>query len=347
MEGYQPGKQPQSPGYTKLNTNENPYPPSPRVVEALREAADESLRLYPHPMGTRARENMGKALGIEPARILMGCGSDDLLTMIVRAFVGPGDRIAFPYPTYTLYRTLAELQNAVPCEVDFPEDFGLPLELAEQGARVVFVPNPNAPTGTMASTESLEALARKIDGMLVIDEAYVDFADFDCLPLIDRCPNVIVLRTLSKSYSLAGVRAGFGIAREEIIDGLAKVKDSYNVDRLSIAAAAAALADMDHMRENAARIRETRTHLTERLCDMGFHVWPSQANFVLARAPRGAEARELFEELERRRILVRYFDARRLADCLRITIGKPEEIELLLESLREILAARQTEVAAS
>ena len=339
MEGYQPGKQPQSAGFTKLNTNENPYPPSPRVIEALREAANESLRLYPDPMAHAARENLAKALGVGADRVLMGCGSDDLLTMIVRAFVAPGGRVAFPYPTYTLYRTLAQLQNAVACEVDFPEDFSLPPQLADQDARAVFVANPNAPTGTMVPASSLEALAQEIDGVLVVDEAYVDFADSDCLHLVDRCPNVIVLRTLSKSYSLAGIRAGFGIAREEVIAGLAKVKDSYNVDRLSIVAAAAALEDVEYMRQNADRIRQTRAYLSEQLTGMGFFVWPSQANFVLARVPQGANAERLFQELERRRILVRYFRARRLDDCLRITIGTRDEIDKLLSQLRELLGS--------
>ncbi|MBM4084008.1 MAG: aminotransferase class I/II-fold pyridoxal phosphate-dependent enzyme, partial [Planctomycetes bacterium] len=200
MTGYTPGKQPKGGGFVKLNTNENPYPPSPKVIAAIKHAACETLRLYPDPLATAAREKAAAVLGVKPAQVLMGNGSDDLLTMIIRAFVGPGDKVAFPYPTYSLYDVLVKIQDGISCPVDFPEDYSLPNNIVVKGAKVTFIANPNAPSGTMIHASELSDLAERVSGALVIDEAYVDFADFNCLHLVNRHPNVILLRTLSKSY---------------------------------------------------------------------------------------------------------------------------------------------------
>ncbi|MHC4591767.1 MAG: histidinol-phosphate transaminase [Planctomycetota bacterium] len=338
MEGYQPGFQPKEPGYVKLNTNENPYPPSPRVIGLLRSAGETSLRKYPDPMAQRFREAAAEVLGTLPERILCGNGSDDILNIAIRSFCGEGDIVAFPSPTYTLYRTLAKIQGALSVEVNFPEDYSLPADLAATGARLTLLCNPNAPSGTLIAPAEVAELARSLDGVLLVDEAYVDFAEANCLELVERFANVIVARSLSKSYSLAGLRFGFAVAQEPLIEGMVKVKDSYNVDTLAIEAVTAAIADQEWFRQNIAKIRATRDRLLKELTGMGFSCWPSQTNFILARAPDSRNARDVFNQLSERKILVRYFDAPRLDDCLRISVGTNEETDELLSALREILA---------
>ncbi len=336
MSGYTPGEQPKDGIYIKLNTNENPYPPSPGVLAAIKEAVNEGLRLYPDPIASAARIKIAEILGTQPGRVMAGNGSDDLLSIIVRSFAGPGDKVVFPYPSYMLYKTLAELQDSVACAVDFTEDYTLPDDFIVKGAKVTFLANPNSPSGTMISPDAISKIASEIDGVLVVDEAYADFANDNCLSLVEQHDNVLILRTLSKSYSLAGIRLGFCIAQESLIQGLMKVKDSYNVDRLSIAAVIAALDDQISMKSHVEKIRETRRYLTKSLEDMGFSVYPSQTNFVLARCMKGVSALSLYQTLKARKILVRYFGLRRLDDCLRITIGTREEIEILLKHLREL-----------
>ncbi len=342
MQGYAPGEQPQERGFIKLNTNESPYPPTPAVLRALRAAATKDVRLYPDPMANAVRRAASEVFGLPVGRILAGNGSDDLLTMILRAVVGPGRTLAYPVPTYTLYRTLAQIENARAREVPFPPDFRLPRGLFRRGDAATIVANPNSPTGTAVSNAELSRLARAIGGLLVVDEAYADFADEHALSLVERHRNVIVLRTFSKSFSLCGVRLGLAFAREEVIEGLAKVKDSYNVNRFAIAAGVAALKDIEAMRANAQRIRATRRRLARALEDMGWRPLPSQSNFLFARAPKGAgyTAGEMYRALKARRVLVRYFDAPGLDDGLRITIGNDREIDALLRHMKTIAASR-------
>lgn len=336
MEAYAPGEQPQGKGFIKLNTNESPYPPTAKVLKAMRDAANSDIRLYPDPMAQAVRRKAAEVLGCKPGRILVGNGSDDLLTMIFRAIVGPKRVVAFPVPTYSLYETLAEIEGSRAKTVPFPDDFSLPKKLFAKGAAATIIANPNSPSGTVTSNATLSRLARAIDGVLVVDEAYADFGESNALKLVDRHPNVIVLRTFSKSFSLCGVRLGLAFARESIIDGLAKVKDSYNVNRFAIAAGVAALEDIDVMRANAQRIRLTRARLTEALRARGWFVYPSQANFVLTRVPAPASAKEIYLRLKAKKILVRYFDKPRLDDCLRISIGSDREINALLKALDEV-----------
>ncbi len=337
MAGYQPGEQPKDGIYTKLNTNENPYPPSPKVIAAIKDAANNSLRLYPDPLATSVREKVANVFGTKPENVLVGNGSDDLLTIIIRSFVGKGDKVVYPYPTYMLYKSLAELQDATACPIDFPDDYSLPHSIAVRGAKVTFIANPNSPSGTIIPTEEISKLAKKMDGVLVLDEAYADFADSNCLTLVDKHPNILILRTLSKSYSLAGLRLGFCIANETIIQGMIKAKDSYNVDRLSMAAAVAALDDQETMKKNAAMIKETRAFLSESLSEMGFFVYPSQSNFVFFRCPSVFAARQIMQKLKLRKILVRYFDIPKADDCLRVTVGTKEEIGCFLDNLWDII----------
>ena len=238
MEGYMPGEQP-PPGsrVIKLNTNENPYPPSPEVMKVLREFEGEWLRRYPDPMATIAREAASQVYGVPADWIMAANGSDEMLALLARAFLEPGRRIAYPMPTYSLYITLAEMQDAATVEVPYDEDYNLPVEglLAAQ-ADLTFICTPNNPSATVAPVKDLERLAAGLNGVLVIDEAYTDFADENALGLVSRYENVIVLRTLSKAYSLAGLRVGFGVAQPRLLEGLIKIKDSYNVDSVALEA---------------------------------------------------------------------------------------------------------------
>lgn len=338
LKAYVPGEQPRDGGAIKLNTNENPYPPSPRVLKALRSAADRSLRLYPEPLSDSLRSLAAKTYGIKPENVLAGNGSDELLSILVRCFVGQGDRVLYPVPTYTLYDTLVAIQEGERITQNYLPDFSLPESLYSDKAALTFLCNPNSPSGTVAPLAEIARLARSVSGILVVDEAYVDFAEADgdsALQLIRDFSNLVVLRSFSKSFSLAGLRIGLAVATEEIIAGMIKVKDSYNVNRLSLVAACAALQDMEWMRRNVERIQRSRKRLSHGLKKIGFHVYPSQANFVLARRP-GEDLRWLYEALKRSGILVRYFDAPGLQDSLRISVGTPGEIRVFLHAIGEI-----------
>lgn len=338
LAGYVPGEQPRDETVIKLNTNENPYPASPRVLMALRKAINRSLRLYPEPLADSLRAVAARVYGVKPENILAGNGSDEILSIIMRSFVGPQDRVAFPVPTYSLYDTLIAIQQGERIAVDYPLDFSVPEALAAQKATLTFLCNPNSPSGTLVSLQDIEGLARSVSGILVIDEAYVDFAKSEgasALPLIGRLPNLVVLRSFSKSFSLAGMRIGLAFASEDIISGMMKVKDSYNLNRLSLVAAAAALQDMTWMARNVRRIQQGRNQLSSGLKKLGFYVYPSHANFVMARKPE-QNLQKLYEQLKSQKILVRYFDLPGLQDALRITVGTPKEIRALLKAMTVI-----------
>jgi histidinol-phosphate aminotransferase len=335
MTGYTPGEQPGRADFLKLNTNENPYPPSPRVVEAVQLALTaDRLRKYPDPLGIAFRQTAARVLDVDPDGVLIGNGSDDILTIVTRAFVPEGGRVAAPTPGYLLYRTLAELQNARFEAVPYSPEWGLPDPWPVRGANLTLVASPNSPSGTTVPALDLERLAAQA-GPLVIDEAYVDFAEENALPL-SRRPDVVVTRTLSKSYSLAGIRFGFAVAQPALVRELVKVKDSYNCDALSLAAACAALEDQAYLFSVRDRILSTRRRLDAELGRLGFAVTPSQANFVWCRRS-DRPVKPVYEELKRRRILVRYLDYEGYGDGLRITVGSDEECDRLLEELRQIV----------
>jgi len=337
MRGYIPGEQPQDSGYIKLNTNENPYSPPPLVLERLHAACDSDLRLYPDPDALALRRKLAGVFAVEPAQIIAGNGSDELLNIIIRSFAGEGDKIAYPSPTYGYYKPLIDIQGAEAVPVEFPADYSLPVDLAAAGARITFLANPNGPSGTLIPYDEVAALCAAVTGVLVVDEAYVDFSTGGCIRLIDDHPNAIVVRTMSKSFSLAGMRIGFAFAPAALVTGMWKVKDHYNINRLSLIAAEAALEEIDAMRTNAARVQKTRRRLSGQLREMGFYVWDSQANFVLARS--NGDAAALYEGLKQHKILVRYFsEPPRLADCLRISIGTDAETDALLSVLTALLA---------
>jgi len=335
MEGYVPGEQP-PPGSNviKLNTNENPYPPSPAVMKVLREFEGEWLRRYPDPMAAMVREAAATVYGVPVDWVMAANGSDEMLALLARAFLEPGRKIAYPMPTYSLYITLAEMQAAATVEVTYDEDYNLPVEglLAAQ-ADLTFVCTPNNPSATVAPVKDLEKLAAGLKGVLVIDEAYTDFADENALGLVSRHENVIVLRTVSKGYSLAGLRLGFGVARPALLEGLIKIKDSYNVDAVALRLGTAAMNDQGWMKDNAGKIKASREKLAKALEKMKFKLWPSQANFILVRPPVG-DARFLYYELRDRGILVRYWDRPGLDDKIRITVGTEEQNLALLEALK-------------
>jgi len=339
MSGYVPGEQPAPDAQViKLNTNENPYPPSPAVIEMLRTFNPELLRRYPDPVSKKVRAAVSRVFGIPEDWVLVGNGSDEILSMLVRACCEPGRSAAYAMPTYVLYRTLAELQDAPYVEAAYDEDYNLPVEeLIRADGALTIVCTPNSPSGTIATVDQLERLASKLSGILAVDEAYVDFADGDALSLVQKHRNVIVLRTLSKGYSLAGLRLGFGIARSDLVDGLMKIKDSYNVNALSCLLGAVAIEDQAYKNANVARVKASREKLSASLTGMGFRVWPSQSNFLLTRPPQG-DAERLYQSLKQEGILIRYFNQPRLDDKLRISVGTDEENNVLIQALARLTA---------
>jgi histidinol-phosphate aminotransferase len=336
MTGYTPGFQPKAADVVKLNTNENPYAPSPRVLEAIRNLAPEALRRYPDPVGQTFREAAARLHGLTPDSILCCNGGDDLLTLVFRAFCDELRPVAYPVPTYTLYAVLAKIQNCAAVEVPFGERFALPDKLARVGAALTIVCNPNAPTGTLIQPDTLAELAGQLKGVLLIDEAYGDFAEFNCLDLVRTLDNVIILRSMSKGYSLAGIRFGYAMAHPDLIDGLMKVKDSYNVDVMTLAAATAAIQDQAYFQANVEKTKAARTTLTQGLRSLGLHVLDSHTNFVLARSP-DYPAGDLYEHLAAQNIFVRYFKLPGLTDKLRITVGTPDQNTRLIQAIKRIL----------
>ena len=337
IKGYTPGEQISGRRIVKLNTNENPYPPSPIVEAALREFDWQTLRLYPEPTGKPLREKAAEVFGIPASRILCGNGSDDLLTIALRTFVGEGEAYAYPEPSYSLYPVLADLQGAVKRPFQLNEQFELPDDLLEQasGAKLLMLARPNAPTGNATPKSQLCKLCADFPGVVWIDEAYADFAEDNCLDFVEQFPNVVVSRTFSKSYALAGLRLGLAFAQEHLIEEMLKLKDSYNTDRIAQAIGTAALGDQAWLRETCAKIRATRASVSNELLQRGWHVLPSQANFLLAR-PAHRPAAELFTALRERGLLVRYFALPRVDEFLRITIGTDEEMRELLDALAEL-----------
>jgi len=339
MEGYTPGEQPEDPSVIKLNTNENPYPPSPAVMKAVTGIHPEQLRRYPHPKGNRFRDAAARIFGVTRENVICGNGMDDILNMTVRAFSGPEAALVYPVPTYTLYGVLAAIEASIVKEVPFPPDFSLPIEgLVKARGRVTYLANPNSPTGTFVPVEQIARLADALDGVLCVDEAYVDFARENCAELARTKPNVLVMRTLSKGYSLAGLRFGYAVGHETLIRGLMKVKDSYNVDAIAIAAATAAVEDQAYREQTRQKVISERRRLTAALDRLGLPCLPSESNFLLASCGHPA-ARELYESLKARRILVRYFDYPGLNDKLRITVGAPEQNDALIAALTDLCQA--------
>lgn len=337
MDGYTPGEQPGAgERVVKLNTNENPFPPSVKVLRAIQGVEPEMLRRYPNPHADVFREAAAKVLGITPDMIMAGNGSDDILTIATRTFLSAGDTLAYPDPTYTLYNVLAKLQDARVAEIPWERDYALPMAgLLAAKPQAIYIANPNAPTGTFVSPLKIEELAQSFKGLVLVDEAYVDFADDNCLALVKQHENVVISRTFSKAYSLAGIRFGYAIAQPKVIHEMMKVKDSYNVDAIAMCAAAAAISDQEYAREKWEQIKNERERVTSELTQLGWNVLPSRANFIFAAAPDG-RGREAYLGLKAQGILVRHFDRPGLSDKIRITIGQSQENNALLGGLRRI-----------
>ncbi|MEX1224064.1 MAG: histidinol-phosphate transaminase [Pirellulales bacterium] len=337
MAGYTPGEQPQAGKFIKLNTNENPYPASPAVGKAIGRAI-EGLQRYPDATASAFRRRAGEVLDVDPEWILCGNGSDDILTICTRAFVGPGDLLRMPTPSYVLYRTLAQLQDARVEEVPFDADWSLGDRFAAPGERLklAFLPNPNSPSGTVLSPDRVLELAERLPCPLLVDEAYADFAEQNCLSLVKQSEKILVSRTLSKSYALAGLRFGYLVARPAMIEQLTKVKDSYNCDMLSIAGAVAAIGDQPWLAENRAKIIATRGRLSQAMRRLGFDVTPSQANFVWCTHP-ARPLKPLYEELKANQILVRYMDYPGWGAGLRISVGTDEQIDAAVSLLKSMM----------
>lgn len=338
--GYVPGEQPQGRTFIKLNTNENPYPPSPNVAQALREFDTARLRLYSNPSSLEVRKACADVFGYTQDHYLIGNGSDDLLTIALRTFVDQNAKAAFTDPSYSLYPVLADIQGAQRVPVPLDDNFNLPESVLEQikDAKLLLLANPNAPTGNLLSRNILESIAANFNGILWIDEAYVDFAGESCIDMVGKYPNVVVSRTLSKSYSLAGLRLGIACATPDLILEMNKVKDSYNLDMIAQTLAVAAIRDQDYMKANAARIVATRNKLARQLTELNCHVLPSATNFLFVKPPMSAE--DMFLKLRDRGFLVRYFKLPRIDDRIRISIGTENEMEQFAEAVKDILGER-------
>ncbi|GAA4425063.1 histidinol-phosphate transaminase [Bremerella cremea] len=336
--GYKPGEQPQGGKFIKLNTNENPYPASPKVADAIRARLDQGLEKYPDPIGTAFRIRAAEVLGVEPDWILCGNGSDDILTILTRGFVGDGEWLRLPTPSYILYKTLADIQGADSEEIQFNDDWTLPESFgtASNHLKLAFLPNPNSPSGTVVPKDQLRAIANSLPCPLLIDEAYADFADDNCIDLVRENEKIMVSRTLSKSYALAGLRFGFVVAQPHMIEQLMKVKDSYNCDALSLAGAIAAIDDQKWVAENKAKVVATRARMTGRLRSLGFTVPDSQANFIWATRP-GVKLKPIYEFLKANHVLIRYMQYPGITEGIRISVGTDGQSDVCLDLIEQYL----------
>jgi histidinol-phosphate aminotransferase len=345
MDGYVPGLQP-APGQklVKLNTNENPFPPSPGVIEALHAAADGTLRLYPSPEAAPLREQAARTYGLRPSQILCGNGSDEVLAMVMRTFVDPGESIAAFEPSYSLYPVLARIAGARLVTVPLPrvsrreEMNDIPVPAPR--AKVFFLTSPNSPYGCAFPPAWTARLLERFRGVVIADEAYVDFAGASALGLLADSPRLIIVRSLSKAYSLAGMRVGLAFAHESVIRELLKVKDSYNVSRPAQAAGCAALADAAYFGSTRDAVVAEREKLAERLLRVGFTVLPSDANFVFVVPPAGLSARALYERMLTRGFLVRHLGGPAVSDGLRISIGSAADMKALADAAGEEVHGR-------
>jgi histidinol-phosphate aminotransferase len=352
---YVPGEQPLDAGIVKLNTNENPYPPAPAVLEAIAGVRADALRRYPPPLATPFRAAAAEVHGLEPNQVIATNGGDELLRLAITVFCDPTGKtgaggVGETEPTYSLYDVLARIHDTPVTRVPLEEDWSIPQDFAGKlnraGCRLALVVNPHAPSGRYESNDRLRQIASEFNGVLLVDEAYTDFARLDATELIrgdSGVDNVLLLRTMSKGYSLAGLRFGYGLGHRDLIAALDKARDSYNTDVLAQVAAVAAIKQRDLARQNCDKVVQERSRVGDELARMGWRVWPSDSNFILAKPPETPEApetpdnspnaRETYESLKRDRVFVRYFDQDRLRDKLRITIGTPEQNDTLLRVL--------------
>ncbi len=335
MEGYVPGEQPDDSDVIKLNTNENPYLCSPEVRDILNEIDAAELAKYPDPLCTEVRKVIAEKHEAGTRNVFAGNGSDEILALCIRAFVERDGSVGWFDPSYSLYPVLAQIEDVETKPVALDENFEWQMPDGYE-ASVFFLANPNAPTGMLFPKEKIEAFIQTVSGVVVIDEAYVDFAREDCMEFATKYENVLVARTLSKSYALAGIRFGYCVGAVPLIAALYKIKDSYNVSRLTQELARVALLDEGTKEAITSAVKGTRDLAVAELKDLGFKVYPSEANFLWVKPPNPG-AKKIFEELKKRNIFIRWFDDPRTRDCLRITVGTNEQMMTLVEKLEEIL----------
>jgi histidinol-phosphate aminotransferase len=340
LEPYIPGEQPKDRKYIKLNTNENPYPPSPKVTEAINNANNDALKLYPDPNCDDLRCAIAKCYGRSNDEVFIGNGSDEVLAFCFMSFFECDKPVLFADITYSFYKVYANLCNITPTIIPLDEDFKIPVEefCIKNGG--IVIPNPNAPTGEEISVEAIKKiLESNKDSVVIIDEAYIDFGGESMSKYIDKYPNLLVVHTLSKSRALAGLRVGYALGNKELIDGLNRLKNSFNsytIDRLALAGAKAAIEDVEYFEEICSKIIKTRDVTVASLKALGFKVLPSSANFIFI-SHKDKAAKEIFQELRAKGILVRYFNQPRIDNYLRVTIGTDEEMSQFVTALKEIV----------
>jgi len=353
LNGYVPGEQPSIPGLIKLNTNENPYPPAPEVLKIIKESTNGRLRLYPNPTAQKLREQLAIFHNCSPENIIVGNGSDELLALATRTFVEPASAVSnsrryraviqYFYPCYSLYPVLADIHGAIKNPVRLTPDFRFPgLKKNKKwayNAALTYITTPNAPGGRGYAVEELEEICMAHRGVVILDEAYVDFAQDNALSLALKYPHVIVSRTFSKAYSLCFLRVGYFIGNPELIAAMHKVRDSYNVNGLGQIAAIETLNNIDYYKNNIEKIKTARANLSDGLTELGFKVFPSQTNFILVKPPL-YQASIWLEKLREKKILVRWFNQPEIKEYLRITIGKPDEVDALIDAVKAILKGK-------
>lgn len=343
IEPYVPGEQPRERKYIKLNTNENPYPPSPKVLEAIKQAADESLRLYPDPCCNDLRQTAADYFGLKKEQVFVGNGSDEVLAFSFMAFFDPGKPILFPDITYSFYPVYSQLFNLDYRLIPLNEGFEIPVEQFYEQNGGVIIPNPNAPTSNFLELEAIkEIIEHNSESVVIIDEAYIDFGGESAVKLINEFSNLLVIHTLSKSRSLAGLRVGFAMGQKELIEGLERIKDSinsYTLDRLALAGAKEAILDEEYFQQTRKKIMITRERITEALRNKGFQVIDSRANFIFVAHP-AFPGKYLFEQLREKGILVRYFNKPRIDNFLRVSIGTDGEMDIFLKEICEITSSK-------
>ncbi len=338
MDGYQSGEQPQGGKIIKLNTNENPYPCSSAVLQAIRSVDGATLQKYPDATAAAFRAAAAPVLGVDPDWIMCANGSDEILTIVTRGFVDPGRAVRWPYPTYVLYSVLTDIQGGISQPVDFRDDWKLSDTFYEnpESVGLVFLANPNSPSGTRLAPEEILKVVERFDCPVLIDEAYADFSGTSCVELVARNERILVSRTLSKSHGLAGLRFGYLVAQPQIIEQLVKIKDSYNCDALSIAGATAAIADSVWLQDNVDKVVTTRQKMVKELESLGFDVVPSSANFVWCQH-REKSNLEIYQALKSNLLLVRYMDFGAWGDGIRISVGTDAQLDALVTILVAIM----------
>ncbi len=342
LEEYIPGFQPDlnDPEVIKLNANENCYPPSPKIEEAIKKLDVKKLRIYPQAMSNDLRNAIAKVYKTDYDQVFCGNGSDEIISLIMKVFLKEGGTVAAPYPTYTVYKACANIEGVTCTFVDVNDDYTIDVDkLLEVDSEAIFLANPNAPTGILLKPQKIKYILDNYDGLVVVDEAYMDFCDEDAtmIKYINEYENLIVMRTMSKSYSLCGARLGYCFASNVLIRYMDKCRDSYNVNYMTQTAAIAAVLDKEYHEEVIHKIKVNRKYLLEKLEEMNFQCIPSQTNFILCKPAGKKSAKEIMQALTKYKIYIRFFESDRLDDKLRITVGTKEEIDKLIAAMKKVI----------